>query len=141
VSDISGRPDISQLEIPIDAWTAPFWDAANDRRLILPKCRACGRFRWPPGPFCPSCHSQDVAWADAGDGFIFSYTIIPSKAQEHGQASPALVPSLITFPDAGEIRLMAAVIDSVIDDIRIGAKVLPVWVEARDATVPMFQLA
>lgn len=141
MNEISGRPDISQLEIPVDAWTSPFWAAARDHRLILPRCGTCSAFRWPPGPFCPACHSQDVAWVDAGEGFVFSYTIIPGKQQEHGGASPRLVPSLITFPDAGDVRLMAAVIDSVIDDICIGAKVTPVWVAARDTTVPMFRLA
>jgi uncharacterized protein len=139
VSEISGRPDISQLDIPVDEWTRPFWEAARDHRLVLPGCGACSQFRWPPGPFCPTCHGQDVVWADAGNGFVFSYTIISAKQQHDGGVSK-LVPSLITFPAAGNVRLMAAVIDSAIDDIRIGAKVSPVWVTARGATVPMFAL-
>jgi uncharacterized protein len=141
VTKISGRPDISQLEIPVDAWTLPFWDAARDHRLMLPSCDACGQFRWPPGAICPTCHSQKVAWKDAGDGFIFSYTILPGKTQTDGSISPMLVPSLVEFPDAGNIRLTAAVIDSDVDDIRIGAKLSPVWIAAKDAVIPMFKLA
>ena len=141
MSQISGRPDIAQLVVPADAWTLPFWDAARDHRLILPNCGVCGQYRWPPGPFCPACHSQAVVWTDAGDGFVFSFTIIPGKPQDDGKASPALVPSLIEFPVAGGVRLLAAVVDSPIDDICIGAKVSPVWVAARDAIVPMFKLA
>lgn len=137
----SGRPDIAHLEIPVDAWTLPFWMAASDHRLMLPSCGACGQFRWPPGPFCPACHSQDVAWADSGDGFIFSYTVIPGKPLKDGALSPTLVPSLITFPDAGGIRLIAALVDSPINNVRIGAMVSPIWGDAMDATVPMFKLA
>jgi uncharacterized OB-fold protein len=141
VSEISGRPNIAQLEIPVDAWTQPFWDAARDHRLVLPSCGACGRFRWPPGPFCPHCQSQEIVWADAGDGFVFSYTIVPGKLLESNGPSPKLVPALIEFPKAGNVRLTAAIVDSAIADIRIGAMVLPVWVQAKGAIVPMFRLA
>lgn len=140
MSAVSGRPDVSGLEAPVDAWTQPFWDAARDHRLMFPSCAACGRFRWPPGPFCPACHAQSVIWADAGEGFVFSYTIIPGKPQSDGAASPVLVPALIAFPDAGDVRLIAAVIDADVADIRIDAKVAPVWVEAVGAVFPMFRL-
>ena len=140
MSAISTRPDISTLEVPRDAWSAPFWEAASEHRLVFPLCASCGRYRWPPGPFCPACRSQEVSWAEAGEGLIFSYTILGPAVAGGGEGGP-LVPSLIEFPAAGGVRLIAALVDSPIDRISIGARVAPVWVAARDAILPMFRLA
>ena len=31
----------------------PFWEAARQGRLMLPRCLACGRCHWYPRAFCP----------------------------------------------------------------------------------------
>ena len=62
MSEVTSAPDIRGLEVPTDAWTQPFWDAAAQGHLRFPRCAECGRFRWPPGPFCPACQSQAVQW-------------------------------------------------------------------------------
>jgi uncharacterized OB-fold protein len=125
----------------MDTWTQPFWIAAATHQLQLPHCDACGRHRWPPSAFCPACHSQMLAWADAGNGVIYSFTIVRGKPNQDGALPPVLVPALIEFPQAPGVRLPAAIVDSVIADIRIGAAVTAVWEQARNATVPMFCLA
>jgi uncharacterized OB-fold protein len=138
--EISGRPDISRLEIPEDMWTRPFWEGSRGHRLMLPHCAECHAFRWPPGPFCPVCRSQQVAWTDAGAGRIYSFTIVRAVPAKEGGAPQTLSPALIEFPDAGGMRVLAAVVDSPIDRIAIGAEVAPVWVKAANAIVPMFTL-
>ena len=34
-----------------------FWDAADQEQFLGQKCSDCGRFRFPPRPMCPHCHS------------------------------------------------------------------------------------
>jgi hypothetical protein len=35
--------------IPVpDALSKPFWDAVNDKRLVLQDCAACDRLQYPP---------------------------------------------------------------------------------------------
>lgn len=59
------------------ALSRPFWDAANQGRLILQKCGACGRFRWTPQILCTHCQSEDFAWEEvSGEGVIYSYTVV-----------------------------------------------------------------
>jgi uncharacterized OB-fold protein len=140
MTETSVSPDISKLEIPADAWTRPFWIATRDHRLTFPRCTACTRFRWPPGPFCPVCHAQEVDWAAAGQGRIFSFTIISAKPARDNVPPDTLVPALIEFPEAGGVRLLGALVDAPIDRIAIGMAVAPAWVEASNATVPMFRL-
>jgi uncharacterized OB-fold protein len=47
-----------------DALTAPFWRAAQDHRLVVQRCSACGFLRWPPGPLCPECQSLGGEWTE-----------------------------------------------------------------------------
>ncbi len=54
----------------------PFWDAAAEGRLVLPKCDQCDFVIWYPRRFCPECGNRSVTWFDAsGDGTIYSYTV------------------------------------------------------------------
>jgi len=132
---ISARRDLSALEVPMDAWTRPFWDGTAQGKLLIPQCTDCETFRWPPGPFCAACRSQNTAWREAGQGQVYSFTIIRNK--EPGQN---FVPALIEFPDAGGVRLVAAIVDTPLDAIHIGAKVKQGWAHACDNAVPVFTI-
>ena len=42
--------------------TRPYWDAAREGRLSLPRCRDCGRILCPPKPACPTCRGTALDW-------------------------------------------------------------------------------
>src|SRR5258706_11312850 len=57
--------------------TQPFWDAAAQGRLMLPRCNACGRHFFRPEVACPHCFAVDWAWVSAnGHGTLYSYSIV-----------------------------------------------------------------
>ena len=65
--------------IPVpDALSQPFWDAVNDRRLVLQHCTACDRLQYPPQQTCQACGSADpLEWqAVNGRGHIATYIVI-----------------------------------------------------------------
>ena len=135
----STSPDLSALEIPMDQWTSPFWAGAKEGRLVFPQCGDCGHFRWPAGPFCPRCHSQAVNWRDGGEGRVYSFSAV--RTAETATAAASLhLPALIEFPQAGGVRLLAAVIDAVPEGVEIGAPVMPIFMKAANASVPAFRL-
>lgn len=45
-----------------DPLTAPFWAAAREARLVLPRCTHCSYLQWPPEPVCPECRHTGRAW-------------------------------------------------------------------------------
>ncbi len=54
--------------------TEPFWKAARDHRLSLPKCTDCAMVRFPPSGHCPACGSPAHEWVDlSGAGKVFSF--------------------------------------------------------------------
>jgi uncharacterized OB-fold protein len=132
MSDTSAYPDLSTFEIQTDVHTQPFWVAAAEGRLIFPRCSECHRFRWPPGPLCAACRSQQTQWLPAGTGRIFSYTIIPAMP------APRVV-GLIEFPEAGNVRLTASIVDTSVKQLRIGAQVDLSWIRAANANIPVFR--
>jgi uncharacterized OB-fold protein len=132
MSEVSAAPDLTALEVPMDACTQPFWEATALKRLLLPRCAACHHFRWPPGPFCPHCQSQLTQWAEPGIGRVYSFTIVRDPAPR--------APALIEFPEAHGIRMLAAIVDTPIEDIRIGAEVRLGWSRAANVVMPVFSI-
>ena len=137
---ISIVPAIGALEIPVDGWTKPFWEATAEHRLLVPRCCDCAYFRWPPGPFCPHCRSQAIDWVDPGPAQLYSYTVVYEAPASDGGEAPITIPALIEFPEAGGIRLLSALVGAPLAAVKIGAMVLVDWIAAADATVPMFRL-
>ena len=61
-----------------DALTQPFWDAANEGRLVIQHCHACNRLQHPPAPTCQQCSSKDhLGWQEmSGRGTIYNYGVV-----------------------------------------------------------------
>ena len=69
---MSGKP----FPIP-DPETAPFWEAAEDGRLVLQKCGDCGAYVFYPRIVCPSCLSEALNWVPAsGRAIVHSVTVV-----------------------------------------------------------------
>ncbi|MDE2303575.1 MAG: OB-fold domain-containing protein [Sphingomonadales bacterium] len=135
---ISTAPAIADIPLPIDQWTQPFWSAACRCELVMPCCADCGTWRWPPGPFCPHCLSQAIAWQLAGPARLYSFAIVHRPGPTPADSPQAIVPGLVEFPEAGGMRIAAAIIDSKIDRIAIGSALSVRWVPKDETNVPMF---
>jgi uncharacterized OB-fold protein len=60
-----------------DTDSEQFWSGLDEGRLCLPRCPACGTFRWPPGPVCPSCGELGAEWVTSeGRGEVFSWVVV-----------------------------------------------------------------
>ena len=71
---------IQGLERPApvsNALTKPFWDACNERRLVLQNCTACSMLHYPPTQKCTKCGSDKLVWKEVqGKGHIDVYFVI-----------------------------------------------------------------
>ena len=56
--------------------TQHFWDGTRAGELRLQRCRDCRTVYFPPRPFCPACHTEDIeVFAASGRGRLYSYVI------------------------------------------------------------------
>jgi uncharacterized OB-fold protein len=66
----------------------PFWEACDDRRLIMQRCQSqsCGRFVFYPRVCCPHCGGGELKWEPvSGRGKIETYTKIYRPQHESFQ--------------------------------------------------------
>ncbi len=145
MSDIirTKTPPIGLFQFAADTYTQPFWDAAREHKLKMPSCSACGFRRFPPTPFCPECHSQDLTWTElSGEAIIYSYTIV-ERAVLPGMAEfIPYMPIVVDFPDFPGVRLVSSLVDAPLDAVHVGSKVRVRWDDLPDGvTLPRFVLA
>lgn len=58
----------------MDPYAAQFWEFTQAREFRLQRCRACGKFRWPPSPACDACLSDQSDWpVVSGKGTVLSW--------------------------------------------------------------------
>jgi len=62
---------------PITSESEAFWQAANEGRYLVKKCRACDEAHYYPRRVCPFCQSDDTEWIEAsGRGTIYTYSVM-----------------------------------------------------------------
>lgn len=97
-----------QVQITTDPSTEPFWKAAQEERLVAPKCADCGTFRLPPTPFCPNCQSTNIDWVQlSGRATVFSFSVVHGFP---GLKDITLVAAVLDLPDAPGARLISNIV-------------------------------
>jgi uncharacterized protein len=114
--------------------TKAFWDAACEKRFVLPTCTACGRAHWYPRAICPFCGSDKVAWRNAsGQGAIYTFSVMRRSKEPY-------VIAYVTLPEGP--TMMTNIVDCDFDALRIGQPVSVVfWDSEGGPPVPMFRPA
>lgn len=132
----------TQRPLPVTSdVTKPFWEAAANNKLIIQKCATCEKHQFYPRLFCIHCLAEDLIWIDCtGSGTVYSYTI------NHRAPNPFMkdrLPYVVAAIDLDEeVRMIANIIDSPIDQVKIGAKVHVVFEKvSEDMSLPQFCLS
>lgn len=121
--------------------TAPFWEACNQRRFVLQRCRDCDKVQYHYRAHCSHCFSQDIEDFDStGIGAVWTYSVV------HRNSSAAYrdkLPYVVaTIELEGGVKVLGNVVGGDPDAIEIGT---PVRVDfARSATgqmIPIFVTA
>jgi uncharacterized OB-fold protein len=122
-----------------DATTLPFWQAAAEHRLVVPRCNRCGRTRLPPAPVCPECRSADADWHQVpGRGEVFTYTVV-HRPIAAGQPLPCVI-AVIALEDAGGVRMISNLVGVDAAAVAIGLPVELVWEDmSAELSVPRFR--
>lgn len=87
--------------------TEPYWEGCAAGELRLQRCAPCDAPYFPPRPFCPRCHSDEVTWeAMTGRGTLHTYVI------NHRAAPGFEAPYAIAVVELDEgPRMMSNIVD------------------------------
>lgn len=130
------------VTITTDTFTAPFWEAAREGRLVAAQCPRCDTFRMPPTPFCPSCNGEEIRWVElSGRATVFSFSVVNKFP---GVGDILMVPAVLDLDGAPGARLVSPIVDADPAEVAIGMTVavdfvpisggwkLPVFTPVRD---------
>lgn len=121
--------------------TVPFWTAAQQGRLVAPRCASCGTLFFYPRLLCPSCSGDELSWETlSGRGTVHTFTIVRQAAHP---GFIDLVPYVLATIETDEgLRMTSNVIGCEPDEVRIG---MPVEVTFEELTpeisLPLFRPA
>jgi len=118
-----------------DRWTAPFWAALIEHRLLIARCGVCGALRMPPGPFCGSCSAQPIAWDEVrGTGRVHTFTITRRAFHSALREHVPYVVAVIDLDDANGARLIGNVVGVDPERVAIGMEVRVDWDDVDETT-------
>jgi uncharacterized OB-fold protein len=142
MTTMKGLTPESVIHLTPNVWTQPFWEAAAEHRLVIPRCTSCGAHRLPPSPFCWSCRGQDMEWDEHdGRGTIYSFTVVRHAVIPDVRDALPLVAAVVELDGIEGGRLVGNVVDCEPSDVRIGNRVTSDWYDVRPGdTVPVFRL-
>ena len=118
----------------------PYWQAAREHRLALPKCEDCQKFWFPPSRTCPHCLSTNFSFQNvSGKGKIFSFVTF------HRVYRPAFsndVPYVVALIELDEgPRLLSNIMGVTHDQVKCELRVEVVFVDYdEDISIPKFKL-
>jgi uncharacterized protein len=118
--------------------TEPFWAAVQERKLLMPKCDACGTVNFPPRVACGTCAKTNFTWTEmSGRGKVYSFTVY------HRVYRPAFkekVPYVVAVVDLEEgPRIISNITGMPIAEVTCEMPVTVVYDEVRDGyLIPKF---
>lgn len=118
--------------------SVPFWEAAKNHRLELPRCNACGKFWFPPSQSCPHCLAADFTWTPAsGRGTVFSFVVFHRVYHPAYEGEVPYVVALIALEEGP--RMLSNIVGIPPDQVRCDMPVKVVFDDAADGVaLPKF---
>lgn len=112
-----------------DELTQPFWDAANEGRLVIQNCHACSRLQHPPAPTCAQCGSGDkLEWKEmSGRGKIYNYGVVYDCPVRSLQEDQAFNVAVIMLDEDPGIQMYSHLPGTPADEVPVGARVEAVF--------------
>ena len=120
----------------------PFWRGAAEEKLLIQKCRSCGKIQFFPRVVCVQCFSSDMEWVPAsGKGKVHSFTWVRvPRNPAFKDEVPICYANIIL--DEGVI-MESRIVGKGAQEVRIGDRVKVTFQETADPGIklPVFELA
>lgn len=124
---------------PIDQ---PYWQGAVAGKLLLQKCKDCGKLQFFPRVVCVECFSGDLDWIEAsGKGKVHSFTWVRVPRNPAFKEEAPICYANIILDE--EVILESRVVGPRMKDIKLGDRVKVAFQETASPEIklPVFELA
>lgn len=96
-----------------------FWEGCKEHKILIQRCKDCGKVRFPPGPMCRKCQCMDYEWEEVkGRGVIHSWVVVHYSPKGHGfEEEVPFAVAYVELTDHINIRLCGNLVDCKNEDI------------------------
>ncbi len=103
----------------------PFWDAVNERRLVIQNCTSCDLLQYPPRETCGKCRtSENLEWKEvSGKGTISSAIVIEDGRLDRRRPDQPYNLALVHLDEDPGINFYSNLPGTPVDEVPIGAAV------------------
>lgn len=118
--------------IPVpDELSKPFWDAVNERRLVVQHCTGCDMLQYPPRETCGQCRSAEgIEWKEvSGRGHISSAIVIEDGRLDRRRPDQPYNLVLVHLEEDPGINFYSNLPGVPVDEVPIGAAVEVIFEE------------
>ena len=125
------------LPVPTE-FSAPFWEAARQQKLVIQYCPESGKYQHYPRPVSIYTGKRNIEWREvSGKGFVYAVTITRRGPPAFKGQEPYLVATIEL--DEG-VRLLTQIVNCKLEDARVGMRVRVHWRVLNDEfSFPMFE--
>jgi uncharacterized OB-fold protein len=121
---------VDRLPIRPAPFTAPYWEAAREHRLVIQFCPDAQRYQFFPMPMSQFTGRRDLEWREVlATGQLYSYTVTHRGPGPFRGHEPYVVASVDL--DAG-VRVIGLLVGSPPENIEIGMPVIGCWSDLPD---------
>ena len=112
-----------------------FWEAVNQKRLVVQHCTACKRLQMPALATCAKCGSRDnLEWKPVnGRGRINGYCVQHDTRVVPLQGDQPFNTAVIELAEAPEIKFLSHLPGVPSGKVPVGAEVKVIFEEVKDA--------
>ena len=131
-----------QIPVPNEL-SQPFWDAANEKRLVMQTCGICNRMQYPPEQKCAQCGSADrLVWRQvSGKGRIYNYSVMHDCRIRVLQADQPFNIVIVELDEDPGVKMYSHLPGTPVDEVPVGAPVRLIFEEvAPGRLVPEWQV-
>lgn len=122
------------------AWSAPFWEAASQHKLVYQFCTAAQKPVMYPKRLSPHSLAETLEWREsAGKGEVYTYTIQRLGAPSGFAEELPYVIAVVRLDEG--FQMLTNIVGERAEKVACGSRVRVVFSEAMDGTVlPLFEL-
>jgi len=120
-------------------YNKPFWDAANEGKLMLQYCKDTNKYQFYPRPVSIYSGSRNLEWREStGKGRVYTFSI-SHKAPPPFKITEPYVVATIELEEG--VRVLTNIINCDPSKVEIDMPVRLAWVKAGEDNYPVFEPA
>ena len=115
---------VKQGGIP-DELTKPFYDAANEEKLVIQNCTACNLLQHPPAAACRKCGSGDnMEWKGmSGKAKIYNFTVVYDTPIRMLQEDQPFNLAVVMLDEDPGVQMYSHLPGTPVDQVPVGGSV------------------